>query len=66
MVIFQLDVVYKWANKLPQKSMEWKTISLYHPQKSIVIHKPQNGTVGVWGLTLTKIETPISMSDLYP
>jgi hypothetical protein len=58
MVIFQLDVVYSWSNQLPQKSVDEKSSpSIAHrsplptevhcPQKSIVIHKPQNSLGGV-------------------
>jgi hypothetical protein len=37
MVIFQLDVVHNWPNKLFQKSMDEKSSTLSHPEKSIVI-----------------------------
>jgi hypothetical protein len=39
-----LDVVHNWPSKLPQ------IISLYCPDQSIVILKPQNGLGGVQGL----------------
>jgi hypothetical protein len=40
MVIFQLDVVHNWLNKLAQKSMDEKS-------SPFVIHKPQNGSGGI-------------------
>jgi hypothetical protein len=57
MVIFQLDVVHKWPNKLPLKSMDEKSSpSLAHrPGKGVVIHKPQNGSGGIKGLSYASV-----------
>jgi hypothetical protein len=49
MVIFQLDVLHNWPNKLPQKSMDEKLSSFLLSRPVFVIHKPQNGTSGVVG-----------------
>jgi hypothetical protein len=54
-VIFQLDVMHNWPQKLPQKSMDEK-LSLCHSDRSIVIHKPQNGVGGVARLMSTLIQ----------
>jgi hypothetical protein len=49
MVIFQLDVVHNWPNKLLQKFYGWKIVSFYCPSKSVVILKPQIGDGGTKG-----------------
>jgi hypothetical protein len=38
MVIFQLDVVHNWLNKLLQKSMDEKSSTLCRPVQGVVIH----------------------------
>jgi hypothetical protein len=38
MVIFQLDVVHNWLNKLSQKSMDEKLSPSVCPSKGVVIH----------------------------
>jgi hypothetical protein len=50
MMIFQLDVVHNWPNKLPQKSMDEKLAPFVAQAKGVVIHKPQNGSGGIKGV----------------
>jgi hypothetical protein len=47
-VIYQLDVMHTWSNQPPQKSVDEKSSpSVVQIEKSIVIHKPQNGLGGI-------------------
>jgi hypothetical protein len=40
-MIFQLDVVHKWPNKLPQKSMDekWSPSVIHRSTLSFISHK---------------------------
>ena len=51
-MIFQLDVVHKWLNKLPLKLMDEKSspsVVPLSPRQGVIIHKPQNGSGGIMG-----------------
>jgi hypothetical protein len=46
--------VLNWPNKLTQKLLDEKLLSLFHPSHFEVIEEPQNGTFGIFGLRLYK------------
>jgi hypothetical protein len=58
MVVFQLDVLHNWPNKLLQKINALENVSLCRPLKSIVIHKPEVGAFAKPGLNIN-----MKMSD---